>query len=73
MGLCPATMAGILACGSSLSPPSRPRLGDQWRSGVIRRLQLRGQPWNGAFQACTTFPIIRCLCFDSGTIETSIP
>ena len=36
-------MAGLLAHGLTLRPPSR-RCG-QWHLGVIHRLQLRGQPW----------------------------
>jgi hypothetical protein len=36
-------MAGLLARGSKLCPPSRPVSG-QWRLGIALRSQLRGQP-----------------------------
>ena len=54
-GLVEHRMAGLLTCGSRLSPPSQPLRG-QWRSGVALRLQLRGQSRTGRKKRRTVFP-----------------
>src|SRR3989344_6290783 len=59
-------MAGLLAHGLTLRPPSRPC--GQWHVGVIHRLQLRGQPWLGTGYGAFHVPFSSSRVARAGTI-----